>query len=194
MEYRCRRCNHIWVARKEQKPIICPKCKSPYWNQPSTRISKEFVEQYKNQIIKLHDFIINSSGGEKGIRDDGGLYNAACKILNYYLKHYNSKTKVGAFIFEDLAKRHYFMDGNKRTAYGIVKVYLITEGYHLKVDYAEAVSFIIQIARHENPKTFDEIAQWLKQNIKKIPSIDIEIYLKELLYDIIFGEKNEEKI
>lgn len=36
--YKCERCGHIWVPRKydtdTQDPVICPKCKSPYWNKP----------------------------------------------------------------------------------------------------------------------------------------------------------------
>jgi predicted Zn-ribbon and HTH transcriptional regulator len=28
----CKRCGHEW-ASKQIKPIICPKCKSPYWNK-----------------------------------------------------------------------------------------------------------------------------------------------------------------
>lgn len=29
----CLRCGHEWVSRKE-RPYVCPKCKSPYWNVP----------------------------------------------------------------------------------------------------------------------------------------------------------------
>ena len=34
--YGCIRCNHEWVPRSkiDELPIICPKCKSPYWNKP----------------------------------------------------------------------------------------------------------------------------------------------------------------
>jgi len=32
--YKCERCKHLWIPRKKEKPIICPKCKSPYWNKP----------------------------------------------------------------------------------------------------------------------------------------------------------------
>jgi len=32
--YRCERCGHKWIPRNKQLPIICPKCKSPYWNKP----------------------------------------------------------------------------------------------------------------------------------------------------------------
>ncbi len=30
---RCLRCNHSWIKRVE-KPVLCPKCKSPKWNEP----------------------------------------------------------------------------------------------------------------------------------------------------------------
>ena len=33
-KYKCLRCDHEWVPRKEGKPIKCPKCQSPYWDKP----------------------------------------------------------------------------------------------------------------------------------------------------------------
>lgn len=33
----CLRCDHKWFQRKPKKPIICPKCKSPYWDTPRER-------------------------------------------------------------------------------------------------------------------------------------------------------------
>jgi len=42
--YKCERCNHEWLPRVsleelktgkiKEEPVICPKCKSPYWNRP----------------------------------------------------------------------------------------------------------------------------------------------------------------
>jgi predicted Zn-ribbon and HTH transcriptional regulator len=32
--YKCLRCGHVWVPRKKEKPRVCPKCKSPYWDKP----------------------------------------------------------------------------------------------------------------------------------------------------------------
>ncbi len=28
----CKRCDHDWASRLD-KPMICPKCKSPYWDK-----------------------------------------------------------------------------------------------------------------------------------------------------------------
>ena len=27
-KFKCQKCGHIWIPRKEEKPTICPKCKS----------------------------------------------------------------------------------------------------------------------------------------------------------------------
>ncbi len=33
--YQCERCDHPWVPRdKTEKPTICPRCKSPYYDKP----------------------------------------------------------------------------------------------------------------------------------------------------------------
>ncbi len=32
-ERKCKRCNHTWFIKKQQEPVVCPKCKSPYWNR-----------------------------------------------------------------------------------------------------------------------------------------------------------------
>lgn len=32
--FRCERCGHEWVKRKTDEPMVCPKCKSPYWDRP----------------------------------------------------------------------------------------------------------------------------------------------------------------
>jgi DNA-directed RNA polymerase subunit RPC12/RpoP len=43
--YRCERCGHVWVKRSatEGDPIICPKCKSPYWNKKRRTEEKKTI-------------------------------------------------------------------------------------------------------------------------------------------------------
>jgi predicted Zn-ribbon and HTH transcriptional regulator len=33
LECKCERCGHEWKS-KGTNPKVCPKCKSPYWNEP----------------------------------------------------------------------------------------------------------------------------------------------------------------
>ena len=30
---KCKRCGHVWLLKKPQEPVVCPKCKSPYWDR-----------------------------------------------------------------------------------------------------------------------------------------------------------------
>lgn len=49
--YKCERCGHEWIPRnKEEKPIICPKCKSPYWDKPKK--SKKGKNHNKNTTLE----------------------------------------------------------------------------------------------------------------------------------------------
>jgi len=46
--YLCERCNHKWPPRNfsNQKPFVCPKCKSPYWNTPKKNSSDKKTKSY----------------------------------------------------------------------------------------------------------------------------------------------------
>lgn len=33
----CERCGHEWITRSNEKPRVCPKCKSPYWDKPKKK-------------------------------------------------------------------------------------------------------------------------------------------------------------
>jgi len=30
---KCKRCDHQWIPRSPNKPKVCPKCNSPYWDK-----------------------------------------------------------------------------------------------------------------------------------------------------------------
>ncbi len=38
--FKCLRCGHDWPSEQE-RPTICPKCKSPYWDKPKKNGSPE---------------------------------------------------------------------------------------------------------------------------------------------------------
>ena len=41
---KCYRCCHEWISRDKNKPAVCPKCKSPYWDKPKNRFVKKGVK------------------------------------------------------------------------------------------------------------------------------------------------------
>lgn len=36
----CKRCGHKWIPRTDNKPLVCPKCRSPYWDLDRVRATK----------------------------------------------------------------------------------------------------------------------------------------------------------
>jgi DNA-directed RNA polymerase subunit RPC12/RpoP len=51
-QYTCLRCDHGWNSRcpdhedfKKWKPILCPACKSPYWNKEKRTSEKSVSEK-----------------------------------------------------------------------------------------------------------------------------------------------------
>jgi death-on-curing protein len=195
----CLRCGHKWDQRGEEAPKVCPSCKSPWWNiQP--KLTKEFIEAFKASVIRLHEQIIKESGGLEGIRDDGGIYHATDRILTQYGKSNCDPFQMAANVLEYLAKRHFFNDGNKRTAYCWAKIILFTHNIHLKIKYKEAAIFIKEVATFESNIPLHQIYKWLKENSIEIDAKkteDLENYLKDIYFDVtnkdfLMEKKNEE--
>lgn len=186
----CFRCYHTWKKRRVENPKTCPKCNSPYWNRPRKKVSKEFVLSMKELIINIHKKIIEISGGEEGIRDDGGIYNSTYKLLNHQYKNQRHPTSIGAFALNEFAKRHYFVDGNKRTAYAIAKVFMLINKCHLKIQYREATDFILNIAKYDSNISYDEIKKWLDNNCSIIEEKDVENYLNKAFVNIMLGDED----
>lgn len=171
---------------------MCPKCKSPYWNKPRKKTPKEFIDEMVKTIIGLHDSIISTTGGEFGVRNEGGIYFSTYSLLNYKSKNTGNPTKLGSFILNEFAKKHHFMDGNKRTAYLLCKTMMLVNRCHLFVDYSEAVDFIVNVAKYESELSLQDIKRWLDKNCHIINQKDIRKHLNNILVElIIYGEKNE---
>lgn len=87
-------------------------------------------------------------------------------MLSFWEKRINDPFLAAAFIYSELAKRHYFVDGNKRTSHVLAKSFLATAGFHFEAPYKTAVSFIVSIAMDD--KTISQIRKWLERNSRKI--------------------------
>ncbi len=122
-----------------------------------------FTSEY---AIKIHDKIIEISGGRSGIKDYGNIDSPLTHIQNDdYYPTFEDKLTHLIFSFN---KFHAFNDGNKRTSIAMGAFFLEVNGLELFVD-----KFIIEM---------ENIAVTVADNI-------IE---KELLSEIIVSLINEE--
>ncbi len=151
----------------------------------ATRITKEFIEDIKQQVLSLHDKCIQKSGGVSGALSEASLEFAVYDILRFSAKHKNDDLLTAAHIYLTIATRHCFIDGNKRTSHLFAKEFLLNKGIHLRLHYNAACPFIIKIAAGEN--ALEEIQEWLQQNTEKFEQKDKEKYLNDFVSDIEYS-------
>ncbi len=127
--------------------------------------TKDQVKGWLDITLHIHDEVIEFTGGLEGVRDIGGLEHAVYSILQYRMNNPNKIFKQAAKVYELLATRHYFNDGNKRTSHVMAKTFLFLSDYHFTPKYKEAVKFIVEIGAGK--KSARDVEKWLESNAVK---------------------------
>ena len=93
-----------------------------------------------DEVLAIHERLIETFGGAPGVRDLGLLESALYRPRTGYYE--DLPTMAGA-LFESLLMNHPFLDGNKRVAFFATDVFLRLNGWKLAVEPVEAHSFIV---------------------------------------------------
>jgi len=119
-----------------------------------------------NEVEKIHDILIENFGGAKGIRDRGILDSAINRPYQTFdgQELYPSPIDKAAAIFESIISNHPFVDGNKRTAYVLMRLVLKESKMDIDLGQDQKFDFVIKAAKGEF--TFDQIRTWIKINLK----------------------------
>jgi death on curing protein len=118
-------------------------------------------------VLKIHSLLIDKFGGSKGIRDKGALESALFRPdATFDQKElYPSPVEKAAAILESLVNNHPFIDGNKRTAYVVTRLLLLSYGLDIDATQDEKYNLVISVAKGE--MKFDQIKDWLAKRLKK---------------------------
>ena len=113
-------------------------------------------------VVYIHDDQIAQHGGSYGILSTSLLASAVARPRNLYgYEKIASLTQLAASYGYGLAKNHSFVDGNKRTAFQVMFVFLQINGLHLDVPEPEVVVTMQRLA--EGKTTQEELAAWLEK-------------------------------
>ena len=120
------------------------------------------------EVIEIHDQIIDVFGGSFGLRDLGLLASAIempkSKFENKFL-HPTIFDKASAYLYH-ICNNHPFIDGNKRTATISTLVFLEDNDISLKFNEIKFENLIVDIATGKINKKY--ISSFLKKSqIKK---------------------------
>jgi death-on-curing protein len=116
----------------------------------------------EKKVMQIHDFLIEETGGDPGIRDPATLYFLV-EAINYETDLFR---KAAQALF--LADRHPFWDGQKRTAFELADFILRQNGYRFdRSDMAEIMRVMIRIAEYRCPEgeEIGAIAKWVKKMV-----------------------------
>ncbi len=121
-----------------------------------------------NDIVAIHDTIVNETGGSLGIREPGLLVSIAEKPKTSFSGQdlYPTIFTKTAALYEALCNYHVFIDGNKRTALIVMYRFLCVNGYDLTGTNKELEDYTVFVAT-TNPDIVD-VAIWIKDHCKKV--------------------------
>ena len=120
----------------------------------------------ESEVETLHEILIKKFGGSSGIRDKESLQSA----LNRPFQTFNQKElhasviNKAAALMESILANHPFVDGNKRTGYLAMRLYLIKNGYDIVATLNDKYEFVMNIA--VGISKFNVILDWLNRNTK----------------------------
>ncbi|MDQ3074066.1 MAG: type II toxin-antitoxin system death-on-curing family toxin [Pseudomonadota bacterium] len=100
-------------------------------------------------------------GGGAGVRALGALLSALARPENLAVYGEPDAAALAAAYAFGVAKNHPFIDGNKRTAWVLARLFLSKNGVSMDYKEAEAVVVMLRLAAGELSE--DELANWFRE-------------------------------
>jgi death on curing protein len=116
-------------------------------------------------ILAVHEEQIAEHGGSAGMRDRALLESALARPANLAAHGKPDHADLAACYGFGIAKNHPFVDGNKRTAFVAVELFLVLNGRELTASDADAVLAMLAIADGSIGEA--AFADWIRRNASK---------------------------
>jgi death-on-curing protein len=115
-------------------------------------------------IHAVHEEQLAEHGGGSGLRDANMLESALARPQQQ--AHYGNPdvADLAAAYGYGLARNHPFVDGNKRTAFVAVELFLALNGHELMAADADCVLYTLDVAAGKLPEA--EFAVWIRDHLQ----------------------------
>jgi death-on-curing protein len=126
----------------------------------------EWIWIVDSVVLAIHEAQLAEHGGMVGVRDEGLLASALARPRNAqaYGEGPDAAALAAAYAF-GLSRNHPFLDGNKRTAFVVMELFLNLNGWSLSAEDADCISTMEALASGKvGEKTF---AVWLRAHLVK---------------------------
>ncbi len=113
-------------------------------------------------LLAVHDEQLAEHGGIVGVRDMGLFESALSRPRNLAVYAMPDAAEIAAAYAYGIACNHPFLDGNKRTAFVAMELFLVLNGHELLANDVECVMTMLAVASGEIEE--GEFAEWIRQH------------------------------
>lgn len=121
----------------------------------------------KEQVLRLHEDLIEEFGGIHGVRDEGLLESALSAPFQTFDGQdlYPSVLEKAGRLGYGLIRNHPFLDGNKRIGVHVLLVCLALNGVRLSYDDEDLIQTALGVA--SGSVAFEEFCRWLSEHMNE---------------------------
>lgn len=120
------------------------------------------------EVLDLHERLIDQSGGTHGVHDQNGLESAIGQPMMAFGGHdlYQTTAEKGAALAFSLVMNHPFVDGNKRIGHAAMETFLVLNGHEVKAaaDGQEEVFLNLAAGTLER----EDFVEWVRSHMVPI--------------------------
>jgi death on curing protein len=113
--------------------------------------------------LAIHERQLAEHRGGIGVRDAGMLDSALARPLNQWNNGEDDMCALAAAYAFGVAKNHPFIDGNKRTAWVLARLFLALNNVRLVFAQDDAVTTVLALAAGELSE--EEMADWFRGHL-----------------------------
>jgi death on curing protein len=118
------------------------------------------------EVLNLHEQIVEEFGGAYGLRDKAALESALTAADNRaYYENADMATCAATYAYH-LTQAHAFIDGNKRIAAAVAELFISINSAKLELTNDELVDLFLGIAASQ--KTRDEVERIFAQRVTMV--------------------------
>lgn len=117
-----------------------------------------------DDALFIHRQLIATFGGSDGVRDEGLLASALNRARDQFAYGSKGLSELAAAYAHGIAKNHPFVDGNKRVAFVVARVFLGINGIGFDPPEPETVVMVEGLAAGTVSQA--EFARWISKHSK----------------------------
>lgn len=113
-------------------------------------------------VLAIHEDQLAEHGGGTGVRDTSLLESALARPRQLAAYGEPDAANLAAAYAYGICRNHAFVDGNKRTAFVVLELFLHLNGHELQASDADCVLTMLTVAAGDITEA--ELARWIRDH------------------------------